>query len=349
MKKPFIEICGRKIGLDYPPVVIAEIGINHEGSLVVAKEMVDAAWKAGAEIIKHQTHIVEDEMSPVAKKVIPGNTDVSIYEVMERCALNEEEERLLKKYVEEKGMIFISTPFSRAAANRLEKMGVAAYKIGSGECNNYPLIEHIASFGKPMIVSTGMNDIKSIQKTVEILESNDIDYALLHCTNVYPTPAHLVRLGAMKELEEAFPNAVIGLSDHTLNNNACIAATALGASILERHFTDSKLRIGPDIICSMIPSELTQLIQTSKEIAMMRGGKKEAVEEEQVTIDFAFATVVAINDIAPNEIFTKENIWVKRPGIGEIAAAEYQNILGKVANRPIKIGQHLIYGDICDR
>ncbi|MFS0817753.1 N-acetylneuraminate synthase family protein [Lysinibacillus sp. 1P01SD] len=349
MVNPFIEICGRKIGQDYPPIVIAEIGINHEGSLEVAKEMVDAAWKAGAEIIKHQTHIIEDEMSPSAKNVIPGNTDVSIYEVMERCSLNEKDERLLKEYVEEKGMIFISTPFSRAAADRLEKIGVEAYKIGSGECNNYPLIEHIASFGKPMIVSTGMNDINSIQKTVEILEAYEIDYALLHCTNVYPTPAHLVRLGAMQELKDTFPNAVIGLSDHTLNNNACIAATALGASILERHFTDSKSRLGPDIICSMTPSELTQLIQASKEIALMRGGKKEAVEEERATIDFAFATVVAIKDIAPNESFSKSNIWVKRPGIGEIAAADFQNILGKFSKREIKKGQHLSYDDISNR
>ncbi|BAK17700.1 sialic acid synthase [Solibacillus silvestris StLB046] len=159
-----ITIGNRKIGDQYNPLVIAEIGINHEGSLKVAKEMVDAAFKAGAEVIKHQTHVVEDEMSPEAKKVIPGNTDISIYEVMERCALSEDDEIELKNYVESKGMIFVSTPFSRAAANRLEKMGVQAYKIGSGECNNYPLIEHIAKFGKPMIVSTGMNDIGSIKK-----------------------------------------------------------------------------------------------------------------------------------------------------------------------------------------
>ena len=188
MSKPFIKIGDRKIGEDYKPLVIAEIGINHEGSLEVAKEMVDAAYKAGAEVVKHQTHVVEDEMSKEAKNVIPGNTDVSIYDVMERCALNEEDETALKEYVESKGMIFLSTPFSRAAAERLERMGVQAYKIGSGECNNYPLLEHVASFGKPMIVSTGMNDIESIRKTVDILEKHKVQYALLHCTNLYPTP-----------------------------------------------------------------------------------------------------------------------------------------------------------------
>lgn len=346
MTKPFIQIGDRKIGEDYKPLVIAEIGINHGGSLEVAKQMVDAACSAGAEIIKHQTHVIADEMTKKAKNVIPGNTDVSIYDVMARCALSEEDEIALKEYVESKGMIFLSTPFSRAAADRLENMGVLAYKIGSGECNNYPLIEHIASFGKPMIVSTGMNDIESIKKTVEILEKYNIQYALLHCTNLYPTPPHLVRLGGMIELQKHFPNAVIGLSDHTVNNNACLAATALGASILERHFTDSKNRKGPDVVCSMDPKELRELIQGSAEIAQMRGGKKEAAKEEQVTIDFAFATVVSIKDIKAGEVFTKENIWVKRPGTGEIKAEYFNSLLGKRAKRDIPNDEHLKWEDI---
>ena len=201
-----MQIEHRIIGPDQPPLVIAEIGINHEGSLQTAFEMVDAAAHAGAEVIKHQTHVVEDEMSPAAKKVIPGNADVSIYDIMARCALSEEEEQQLKEYVESKGLIFLSTPFSRAAADRLERMNVSAYKIGSGECNNYPLIEHIAKFGKPMIVSTGMNSIESIQKTVDILEKYHIDYALLHCTNIYPTKPEYIRLGAMQELMQHFPD-----------------------------------------------------------------------------------------------------------------------------------------------
>jgi N-acetylneuraminate synthase len=326
--------------------VIVEIGINHEGSLKTAFEMVDAAWRAGAEVIKHQTHVVEDEMSKAAKKVIPGNASVSIYEIMERCALNEEDEIKLKEYVESKGMIFLSTPFSRAAADRLEKMGVSAYKIGSGECNNYPLIEHIASFKKPMIVSTGMNDILSIKKTVEILEKYKVQYALLHTTNLYPTPVHLVRLGAMQELQKEFPNAIIGLSDHTTSNRACFAATALGACILERHFTDRMDRPGPDIINSMDPIALKELIIGSNEIALMRGGKKEATKEEQITIDFAFATVVSIKTIKKGEKFTKENIWVKRPGTGSIKAEYFNQLLGKIANRDIDYDEHIDWSDI---
>ena len=179
---PYVEISGRKIGLDYPPLVIAEIGINHEGVLQTAFEMVDAAKRAGVEVVKHQTHIVEDEMCGVAKKVVPGNANVSIYEIMERCALSEEDEIKLKDYVEDRGMIFISTPFSRAAANRLEEMNVTAYKIGSGECNNYPLLEHIAKFGKPAILSTGTNTIESVKKAVAIFDKYKVPVALLHTT-----------------------------------------------------------------------------------------------------------------------------------------------------------------------
>ena len=348
MTNNFIEISGRKIGEDYQPLVIAEIGINHEGCLQTAFKMVDAAYGAGAEIIKHQTHVVDDEMSKEAKKVIPGNTDVSIYDVMDRCSLSESDEIKLKEYVESKGMIFISTPFSRAASNRLERMGVKAYKIGSGECNNYPLIEHIASFGKPIILSTGMNDIDSIRKSVEIMEKHNVKYCLLHCTNLYPTPANLVRLGGMLELKKEFPNAIIGLSDHTINNNACLAATALGASVLERHFTDKKDRPGPDIVCSMDPKELKELIDGSKEIQLMRGGKKEPAKEEQVTIDFAFATVVSIKDIKKGEALTKDNIWVKRPGTGEIKAEHYEDLIGKIVKRDISNDDHICWNDIED-
>lgn len=343
---PYIEIAGRKVGEKYPPLVIAEIGINHEGSLKTAKEMVDAAARAGAEMVKHQTHVVADEMSAEAKKVIPGNADVSIYEIMDRCSLNEKDEIELKRYVESKGMIFISTPFSRAAAERLKKMNVPAYKIGSGECNNYPLLEHIAQFGKPVILSTGMNTIESVTKAVEIFDKYKVPLALLHTTNLYPTPVHLVRFGAMMELHNAFPGKVFGLSDHTLNNNACLGAVALGASVLERHFTDTMQRTGPDIVCSMDEQACKELIVNSVEIAKMRGGSKRPSKEEQVTIDFAFATVCAISEISKGDILTKDNIWVKRPGTGEILAKDFESLLGKVALRDITKDTQLRWNDI---
>lgn len=331
MQNPQFEISGRKVGLDFDPLVIAEIGINHEGSLKVAFEMVDAAIEGGAEIIKHQTHVVEDEMSSEAKDVIPGNADVSIYEIMDRCSLNEEDETKLKNYVESKGAIFISTPFSRAAVFRLERMGVKAYKIGSGECNNYPLLELIASLGKPVILSTGMNDIHSVGKSVKIFRNHKTPFCLLHTTNLYPTPDHLIRIGGMQQLQEAFPDAVVGLSDHSIDNLACLGAVASGASVLERHFTDSKERQGPDICCSMDAKECAELIFQSARMAKMRGGKKEAAEEEQVTIDFAYASVVTIKEIEKGEVFTSDNIWVKRPGTGDFLADDYESLIGKTS------------------
>lgn len=346
MNHPSFSIAGRMVGYDYPPLVIAEIGINHEGSLEVAKAMVDAAHRAGAEVVKHQTHIVEDEMSGAAKKTIPGNAKVSIYEIMERCALNESDELALKEYVESKGMIFISTPFSRAAADRLIKWDVPAFKIGSGECNNYPLLEHIADFGKPIIMSTGMNTIESIRKAVAIFEQRGVPYALLHTTNLYPTPDHLVRLGAMVEVQENFPNAVVGLSDHTLTNHACFGAVALGASILERHFTDHMDRPGPDIICSMDEKACKELIEGSRLLQLQRGGRKGPAEEEKVTIDFAFATICTIKPVKAGELFTKENIWVKRPGKGGILAEHYSEVLGKVAKIDLESDIQLLWNDI---
>ncbi|RTY34147.1 polyhydroxyalkanoate biosynthesis repressor PhaR [Chlorobium phaeovibrioides] len=340
------QIAGRWIGDNHPPVVIAEIGINHEGSLRLALSMVDAAIDAGAEIIKHQTHIIEDEMSDEAKSVIPGNTDTSIYEIMERCALSEEDERCLMDHVQKRGAIFISTPFSRAAVDRLVKFDIPAFKIGSGECNNYPLVKYIAGFGKPVIISTGMNSIESVRPSVEILRHANVPFALLHCTNVYPTPPELVRLGAMSMLKDAFPDAVIGLSDHTISNYPCLGAVALGASILERHFTDSMDRPGPDIVCSMDPKALSELIEGARIIFAARGGDKNPVIQEAPTIAFAFASVVAIQDIAIGQHLSEKNLWLKRPGGGDFTASDYELLLGKKAIRAIRNGMQVKREDI---
>jgi N-acetylneuraminate synthase len=345
---PEIRIAARPVGPAHVPLVVAEIGINHDGSLAVAKEMVDAAARAGVEVVKHQTHIVDDEMSGAARKVVPGNADVSIYEIMRRCALAEDDELRLRDYVEENGMIFISTPFSRAAADRLARMDVPAYKIGSGECNNYPLLRHVASLGKPVILSTGMNTVDSVRKAVAIFDQAHVPVALLHTTNLYPTPPHLVRLGAMSELAIAFPEKVYGLSDHTTDNLACIAAVALGASILERHFTDHMRRPGPDIVCSMDEEQCRQLIEAARIVHLERGGKKGPAAEEQVTIDFAFATVVTIAPVRRGERFTRENLWVKRPGTGPLLAERYEELLGRAASRDIPTDTHISMDDVME-
>lgn len=343
---PELIIKGRRIGIEHPPVVIAEIGINHEGSLDVAIDMANAAIDAGAEIVKHQTHIVDDEMSEEAKFVVPGNANVSIHEIMTRCALSEIDEKALMDHVHARGAIFVSTPFSRAAANRLINFDVPAFKIGSGECNNYPLIRHIARMRKPVILSTGMNTIESIRTSVDILRQAGTPFALLHCTNVYPTPPQLVRLGALVKMREAFPDAVVGLSDHTVSNYTCLGAVGLGASILEKHFTDRMDRPGPDIVCSMDPAALKDLIEGSRVIWSARGGEKTAVVAEEPTIAFAFASVVAICDIAVGEVLSEHNIWVKRPGTGDFSAADYESLLGRKAATYIRAGFQLKSVDV---
>ncbi len=312
-------------------MVIAEIGINHNGSVEKAKRMIRDAKKAGAECVKFQGHVLEDEMlESEARKTIPANSKVSIWEVMARCALSEKQERELKKYAEKLGLIFLCTPFSRAAADRLQKMGVKWFKIGSGECNNYPLVEHVARFGKPMVVSTGMNDIQSIRKTVAILRKHKVPYALLHCTNMYPTPWNRVYLQAVSKLKKAFPDAVVGLSNHSEGPWAALGAVALGASILERHFTSDRSWKGEDIPVSMDPAELKMILAGSRAIWESRGDYKGPVREEKPTIDFAFASVATIAPVKAGEKFTMKNLWVKRPGTG-ILAAHFPKILRKRA------------------
>lgn len=339
-----IEISGRKIGPAHKPFVIAEIGINHGGDINKACRMVDDACEAGCECVKFQCHIIEDEMIPNA--VVPGNAKESIWDIMSRCKLSEAEDVELKKYVESKGMIYLSTPFSRAAANRLQRLGVGAYKIGSGECNNYPLVEHIAKFGKPVILSTGMNDITSVSKAVTILAEYKVPYAVLHCTSIYPTPYEKVRLGALGGLRNAFGDAVLGLSDHSVGNYVCFAAVALGASILEKHFTSDKNWPGPDVPLSIELEQLRELIAGAEAVHKACGGSKNILKEEQPTIDFAYACVVSTRDIMAGDRFTEDNIWVKRPGTGQIKAADYKEVLGKRAKVDIKSNCQIRFCDI---
>jgi N-acetylneuraminate synthase len=323
------------------PVIIAELGINHKGSLEKAIYLADLAIKSGAKIIKHQTHVIEDEMSVEAKKVIPGNAKISIYEIIKKNSLCEVDEKKLMNYILHKKRIFISTPFSRLAVDRLKKFKVPAFKIGSGECNNYPLVEYICKQKKPIILSTGMNSIKTIKPSVDLMRKYKVPFALLHCTNLYPTPPHLVRLEAMLEIKAYFKDAIIGLSDHTETIYSSLGAVALGASIIEKHFTSSKKVKGPDIKASMDPQELKQLIHGSKTIFLSKKGKKESLSEEAKTIAFAFASLASVKEIKKNEKFTEKNIFPIRPSNGFYKVKDYKKILGKRASIDIPKGTQL--------
>jgi N-acetylneuraminate synthase len=332
------------VGSSFPPLVIAEIGINHEGQMDKALQMVDDAYAAGCECVKFQSHVIEDEMIPC--HVVPGNATESIWDIMARCALSEEEEARLKAYVESKGMLYLCTPFSRAAADRQERLNISAYKIGSGECNNYPLIKHIAAFGKPVILSTGMNDLESIDRAVAILRQAGVPLAIMHCTSMYPTPYDKVRLGALRLLGQRYPEAVLGLSDHSLGIYTCLAAVALGASLLEKHFTSDKTWPGPDVPISIDPHELGELIRGSRAVYEASGEDKSILQEEQPTINFAYACVVSIKDIQEGEILTYDNLWVKRPGTGEIKAARFEELLGRKVRRFVPKDAQLRWDDV---
>ena len=335
-----IQLGNRKIGPRHSPLVIAEIGINHGGDFGRAVQMIEDAEKQGCECVKFQCHVLEDEM--IKNNVIPGNADRSIWDIISNCILTFEEERRLKTYVEQKGMIFLSTPFSRAAADRLESLDVVGFKIGSGECNNYPLIKHIAAFRKPIILSTGMNDIQSIQPAVDVIREHNIEYALLHCTSIYPTPYEQVHLGALDDLANSFPDAVVGLSDHSLGNYACFAAVALGyGSILEKHFCSTHDWSGPDVSLSILPTELLDLIQGSRAVFSSLGGNKAILADESPTISFAYSSVVATKDIRAGDYLTYKNTWVKRPGTGQIRAKDFDKVLSSQAKVDIAVNSQI--------
>ena len=336
-----MKIGNRSIGPNEPPLIIAEIGINHGGSLDVAKSMVDLIVHSGCECIKHQTHIIEDEMTEEAKAIFPPNANKSIWDVMKECSLKLDEEQELKEYAENLGLIWISTPFSRMAADFLDEIDVPAFKIGSGEADNLPLINHIAQKGKPIIMSTGMQSIKSLKNSVNILEKSGVEYALLECTNLYPSPPEIVSLQGIQELKEAFPKALVGFSDHSIGPHIALASVALGACIIERHFTDTRYRSGPDITCSMDPAELRLLVDRSIEIHKALMNPKQRTEPEEGVYKFARASVVADRDMAAGHIITEKDIWVRRPGSGEIPGYKYNDVIGKKLRLDVKKNHQL--------
>ena len=339
----FIEISGRRIGKDYDPVVIAEMGINPGGNLVVAKAMVDSAYEAGIEIIKHQTHTSSEDV-----KI--GNLERQhFYDDAEIITFTEEEEQELKDYVESKGMIFISAPFCFEAVDRLERMNVAAYKISSSEMDNYKLVEYVASKKKPIILSTGMNDINSVKKAVDTIKKYHENFAIQHCTSIYPTPPEKVRLNALNLLRKTFPDEIIGLSDHSLNNFACYAALSLGASIVERHFTDSKARVGKEIAWSMDKEEAKELVAFSKIVDRMKHGRKVPLKEEKLENMAEKKTthvLVTTKRMLKKSIITKSDLTTKEvKGTEGIPAENLYKVIWKKCTKDLPADHILTKGD----
>ncbi|MBU1235004.1 MAG: N-acetylneuraminate synthase family protein [Proteobacteria bacterium] len=320
-------------------MIIPDIGINHEGDLSKATKMLRDIHASGCKYVKFQTHIPEAEM--LYNDIIPSNANESIWNMMQRCALSEDDEIYLKGYAEELGLVYLSTPFSREAVDRLERMNVSMYKIGSGECNNYPLVKYIVSTGKPIILSTGMNTFYKIDKAVDIM--GDQLHTILHCVSMYPTPYDKVNLNRMLELGERYGKPY-GLSDHSKGIYTSLAAITLGASVVEKHFTSDKTWKGSDVPISIDPTELFELVIGER--AIKESLKVSEVNDRDVR-KFAYASIVSIKEIKAGEKFTSENIWVKRPG-GGIPAEYYEGTLGLCAKIDIDKDTQIRKEQICD-
>ncbi len=336
-----IKIGKRIISKNSKPLIVAEIGINHFGSLKLAKKIVDCAKKTGAEAVKVQIHLPDEEMSEEAKRIKPGNSNVNIYEIIKRNSLSLREEKNLKNYIENKKLIYIATPFSYKAAKWLNDNNIKIFKIGSGECNNIPFIKYVCSFKKPMIISTGMNNLDTVKKTVKIVKRHNIPHALLHCVNLYPVDHKYIRLNRLNKMIRIFKNSLIGYSDHSIGNTIPIAALALGAKIIEKHFVIEKNRKGPDIICSMDKKELKDLLAASIKIHEAFRSNKEIISEEDKSRRFAFHSVVSKKDINKNEVLSWKNLTTKRPGTGDFPSYKIYSLIGRKTKKYIK-KNHLI-------
>jgi N-acetylneuraminate synthase len=332
-----MSIGTRRIGAGQPAFVIAEAGINHNGDVKLAADLVDAAAEAGADAIKFQTHFPEHEM--LRGGATAAYVGESLFDLLTRTALSREAHYELRDRAANRGILFLSTPFSREAADFLDTLGVQAFKTGSGELTNLPLQQHIARKGKPMIISTGMSTPEEIDRTVQVVRAEGVPFALMHCTSTYPTPYEHVQLGCIGWLQALY-GVPVGFSDHTLGSFMAFAAIAGGANLFEKHFTISRSLPGPDQQGSMEPAELQELVRGIRAIERARGTTKQIQPGEQEVRNMALHSVVSLRDIAPGATITTEDVWVKRPGTG-IPARQLGEVVGRVAKVAIP-GDRLI-------
>lgn len=318
-------------------LIIAEAGVNHNGSLERAKEMALAAKKVGADIVKYQTAVPEQVVSRFAEKADyqkqQTGSEESQLEMIKKIHFGFEEHRQLKEYCDEIGIRYLSTPFDLDSIDFLATLDMPVWKIPSGEITNLPYLEKVAALKKPLILSTGMSMLSEIEDALAVLEENGCeDVTLLHCNTEYPTPMEDVNLLAMRELEEQFALPV-GFSDHTLGIEADIAAAALGACVIEKHFTLDKTLEGPDHQASLEPDELEAMVRAIRNIEKALGtGEKHVTPSEAKNRPIARKSIVAKRAIKKGEVFTAENLTTKRPGDG-ISPMRWYDVLGKEASR----------------
>ena len=336
-----LNIEGRFVGQGFPCFIIAEACDNHLGSMETAKEMVRQAAACGADAIKFQHHLPDEEM---LREGVPmsANFNMPLYEFLQRYALTLDQHAELLRYCRDLNILYLCTPFSRRAAEEIHDLGVGAFKIGSGELTDLPTLKVIARFGKPMILSTGMAEWDEIEETVNTIGPINSQIALMNCTSEYPAKHEDVNLGVINELEQRF-DVVVGHSDHTPDIATAIGAAAVGAKLLEKHFILDRRQPGPDQSVSIEPTELAQLVQSVRHVEAALGNTKRIHELEKPIRAWAHRSVVSLRSIPKGTCISEGMIWTKRPG-GGIKAKFLDQVVGKTARVDIP-ADHLISWD----
>ena len=335
---------GRNIGDGYKPFIIAEAGINHDGDMKKAVELVDAAAESGADVVKFQTHLPEYEMLESAGSAVHLENE-NLYELLNRISLSKDDHRALKRRAEEKGIIFMSTAYCREAIDFLDEFDLPGYKIGSGELTNMPLLIHIARRGKPMIISTAASTYQDIDDALQSVVKINDQIALMHCVFQYPTRPEDCNIGVIPVLKRKY-NIPIGFSDHSQGITITLAAIGLGANLVEKHFTIDRNWPGPDQKASIEPDELSELVRGVDEIHRALGTQKAFLEVEKSATDLFRHSLVITRDVKAGDILTEDNLGIKRPGTG-ISPKEYEIYLGRVVSVDLPAGvllslEHLV-------
>lgn len=323
--------------------IIAEAGVNHNGSLEIAKALIDKAVDAGVDAVKFQTFKTENIVCKNAVKAEyqkkTTDAEENQFEMLKRLELTPQMHEELRQYCGEKNIQFLSTPFDLESIGYLDGLGISVMKVPSGEITNYPYLKKVGLTKKPVILSTGMSDLEEVKNAVKVLQDNGSeDITVMHCNTEYPTPYKDVNLRAMLEIKEKL-NLKVGYSDHTLGIEIPIAAVAMGAAVIEKHFTLDRNMEGPDHKASLEPDELKAMVKAIRRVEeALGGGSKIPSESEKKNLTVARKSIVAKRKIAKGDLFTEDNLTVKRPGNG-ISPMRWNEVIGKIANKEYEVDE----------
>jgi len=348
--RKWIDINKKRIGANQPCFIIAEAGVNHDGDIQKALDLIDIAVEAGVDAVKFQTWITEELLTKNIQQADyqKKNTgkEESQYAMLKKLELSQSDFIELKNYCEKKDIIFLSTPDEEKSADFLEQIGVPLFKIGSGELTNLPFLKYIALKNKPIILSTGMSNLEEIEKAVEVIvKSGNESLILLHCTSEYPTSLSDVNLNAMITLKTNF-STIVGYSDHTIGNFASIVAASMDAKVIEKHFTYDKNALGPDHKCSLSPNELKNLVKEIRDVEMILGSfEKKPTKIEKNNLLLVRKSIVAKKALVQGDLIAENNVSMKRSS-GNIAPSELNAILGKKLKRNIDKDDPIMFDDL---